>query len=149
VAHAGLHLIKPFLGLSTLEEPVTRWALIIRSEMICFSLPHLLTQRIFLNRLNIKIGSYQTTFDVSEVPSFYSDSIIFKIKTNRLNKFHDVFQIDSAVTVKTSTKKVVFLVSSGKKQISPLVPPLEKVWKNLLVPSPGKNSSDVHEWQLL
>jgi len=32
-----------------------------------------------------------------------------------------------------SSKKVVFLVSSGKKHISPLLEPLEKFWKNLLV----------------
>jgi len=39
---------------------------------------------------------------------------------------------------------VVFLVSSGKKQISPLLPPLEKFWKNPLVPPSGKNLSDAH-----
>ena len=31
-------------------------------------------------------------------------------------------------------KRVIFLVSSGKKQISPLLDPLEKFWKSLLVP---------------
>jgi len=42
-------------------------------------------------------------------------------------------------------KNVVFLVSSGKKQISPLLAPtLEKFWKNSLVASPGKNLSDGH-----
>jgi len=36
--------------------------------------------------------------------------------------------------LKISAKKVLFLVSSGKKQISPLLVPLEKIWKNPLVP---------------
>jgi len=41
---------------------------------------------------------------------------------------------------------VVFLFLSGKKQISPLLPPpLEKFWKNPLVPPPGKSSSDAHD----
>jgi len=34
---------------------------------------------------------------------------------------------------KFQQKKVVFLVSSGKKQILPLLAPLEKFWKNPLV----------------
>ena len=38
---------------------------------------------------------------------------------------------------KLQHKKVVFAVSSGKKQISPLFPPLaEKFWKNPLLPPP-------------
>ena len=40
-------------------------------------------------------------------------------------------------------KKIVFLVSSGKKQPSPLLTPLENFWKNALVP-PLKNPSDGH-----
>jgi len=36
--------------------------------------------------------------------------------------------------LKFSAKKVVFLVSSGKNQISPLLAPLEKFRKNPLVP---------------
>jgi len=35
--------------------------------------------------------------------------------------------------LKILAKKVVFLVSRGKKQISPLLPPVEKFWKNLPV----------------
>jgi len=38
-------------------------------------------------------------------------------------------------------RKVVFLVSSGKKQISLLLPP-QKILKNLLVAPPWKNPSD-------
>jgi len=38
--------------------------------------------------------------------------------------------------LKISAKRVVFLVSSGKKQISPLFAHLEKFWKNPLVPPP-------------
>ena len=41
--------------------------------------------------------------------------------------------------LKISAKNVVFLLSSGKKQISPLLPSLEKFWKNLQVP-PWKKS---------
>jgi len=37
-----------------------------------------------------------------------------------------------------SKKKVVFLFLSEKKQTSLLLPPLEKFWKNPLVPPPGK-----------
>jgi len=36
--------------------------------------------------------------------------------------------------LKILAKKVVFLVSSGKKQILPLLDPLQKFWKNSLVP---------------
>jgi len=36
-------------------------------------------------------------------------------------------------------KKVVFLVSSGKKQILLLLDPLDKFWKNPLVASLGKS----------
>jgi len=35
---------------------------------------------------------------------------------------------------KFQQKKVVFLVSSGKKQISPLLAPIDKFWKNPQVP---------------
>jgi len=42
-------------------------------------------------------------------------------------------------------KKVVFLVLSGKKQISPLLTPLEKIWNNSLLSPPGKNPSDTHD----
>jgi len=46
--------------------------------------------------------------------------------------------------LKIEAKKVVFVVSSGKKQISPLLAPPRKIWKNPLVPPPGKNLSDAH-----
>jgi len=47
--------------------------------------------------------------------------------------------------LKIAAEKVVFLVSSRIKQISPLLArPLEKFWKNPLVSSPGKNPSDGH-----
>jgi len=36
--------------------------------------------------------------------------------------------------LKISSKKVIFLISSGKKQITLLLSPLEKFWKNPLVP---------------
>jgi len=36
------------------------------------------------------------------------------------------------------------LVSSEKKLISPLLFPIENVWKNPLVAPPGKNPSDAH-----
>ena len=42
--------------------------------------------------------------------------------------------------LKFSAKKVVFLVSSGKNQISPLLTPLEKFRKNPLVPPSWKKS---------
>jgi len=45
--------------------------------------------------------------------------------------------------LRISAKKAVFLVSSGKKQISPLSDPLENFWKNPLVPH-GKNPSNAH-----
>jgi len=47
--------------------------------------------------------------------------------------------------LKFSAKKVDFLVSSGKKTISPLLASLmEKFWKNPLVAPPGKKPSDAH-----
>jgi len=44
--------------------------------------------------------------------------------------------------LKFLAKKVVFLVLSGKKQIAPLLDPLEKILKSPLVPPPGKSLSD-------
>jgi len=41
-------------------------------------------------------------------------------------------------------KKVVFSISRGKKQISPLPPPWKKIWENPLLAAPGKNPSDAH-----
>jgi len=41
-------------------------------------------------------------------------------------------------------KKGCFSISRGKKQISPLLGPLEKFWKNPLLTPPGKNPSDAH-----
>jgi len=38
--------------------------------------------------------------------------------------------------LKLSAKKVVFSISRGKKQISPLLAPLEKFWENPLLPPP-------------
>jgi len=38
--------------------------------------------------------------------------------------------------LKISSKKVVFLVSSGKKQFHHFWAPLEEFWKKTLVPSP-------------
>jgi len=47
--------------------------------------------------------------------------------------------------LKLSVKKVVFVVSSGKKiNFTTFGPPLEKIWKNPLVVPPGKNPSDTH-----
>ena len=47
--------------------------------------------------------------------------------------------------LKIPAKKILFLISSGKKQISPLLPPpFEKFWKNALIPPPEKNPSDDH-----
>jgi len=43
-----------------------------------------------------------------------------------------------------SSKKFVFLLSSGKKQISPFVAPLEIFLKNSLAPPLGQNPSDAH-----
>jgi len=44
---------------------------------------------------------------------------------------------------KFQQKKLIFLVSSGKKkQISPVLAPLEKFWKNSPLAPPGKNYSD-------
>jgi len=42
--------------------------------------------------------------------------------------------------LKIFAKKVIFLVSRGKKQILPLLPPLEKFWKNTLMACPWKKS---------
>jgi len=42
--------------------------------------------------------------------------------------------------LKILAKKDVLLVSSGKKQSSPLLVPLEKFWKNPLVATPWKKS---------
>ena len=47
--------------------------------------------------------------------------------------------------LKISAKKVVLLISSGKKQVSPLFPP----WKNPLVAPPGKNLSGAHDSLLI
>jgi len=41
-------------------------------------------------------------------------------------------------------KKVVCSMARGKNQISPLLTPLEKIWKNPLVALPGKNPFDAH-----
>jgi len=42
------------------------------------------------------------------------------------------------------SKKVVFLVSSGKTEFNQVWTHLEKFWKNPLVAHPGKNPSDAH-----
>ena len=42
--------------------------------------------------------------------------------------------------LKSFAKKIIFFVLNGKKQISPLLPPLEKFWKNPLVAHPWKIS---------
>jgi len=46
--------------------------------------------------------------------------------------------------LKISAKKVVFLVSSGKKQISSFFAPLEKFQKIPYCDPPGKNPSNAH-----
>jgi len=46
--------------------------------------------------------------------------------------------------LKISAIKVVFLVSSGKKQISPLLVPSGKILGNSPGGPPGKNPSDAH-----
>jgi len=46
--------------------------------------------------------------------------------------------------LKTSAKKAVLLVSSGKKQISPLSSPLKKLLEKSTSAPPGKDPSDVH-----
>jgi len=46
--------------------------------------------------------------------------------------------------LKISAKKDIFLISSAKKQISPLLAPLEKFWKKFPSAPPGKNLSDAH-----
>jgi len=46
--------------------------------------------------------------------------------------------------LKISAKKAAFLVSSGKKQISPLFPPFEKLLEKFTSATPGKNPSDAH-----
>jgi len=51
--------------------------------------------------------------------------------------------------LKISAKKVVLSVSSGKKQISLLLSPLEKIWKNPLVVPPGKYPSDAHLYKAM
>jgi len=47
--------------------------------------------------------------------------------------------------LKLLAKKVVFPISRGKKQISPLLrPPWKKFWENPQLSPPGKNPSDTH-----
>jgi len=48
--------------------------------------------------------------------------------------------------LKLLAKKVIFLISKGEKQISPLLAPLENfLGKSPIAPSPpGKNPSDAH-----
>jgi len=51
--------------------------------------------------------------------------------------------------LKISAKKVVFLVSRGKNQISPLLaPPRKTLEKSPSAPPPWKNYSDAHAWTL-
>jgi len=48
--------------------------------------------------------------------------------------------------LKLLAKKVVFSISMGKNQTSPLLPPpWYKFWENSLLSLPGKNPSDAHE----
>jgi len=47
--------------------------------------------------------------------------------------------------LKLLAKNVVFLVFSGKKQVSLLLPPPRKILENPLVAPPGKNPSDAHD----
>jgi len=44
------------------------------------------------------------------------------------------------------SKKRLFSISRGKKQISPLLaPPWKKFWEIPLLAPPGKNPSDAHD----
>jgi len=43
-----------------------------------------------------------------------------------------------------SKKRLCFSISRGKKQISPLLAPLEKILGNSPTDLPGKNPSDAH-----
>jgi len=47
--------------------------------------------------------------------------------------------------LKLLAKKVVFPISRGKNQISPLLVPRKKFWENPLLAPPGKNPSDALE----